>query len=148
MADIGGAGKASQEMLKELQKMQQQDQHHDPSKSGGDHHSGAKFNQVMNHAQVNEAQNLSKIQEASKPTQTLQAAKTTQISQAVTANPVGKPGETKRAINPAFNSVVKELMAGQNKLEDLMKVAMSGQKLNNQEMIGIQAGVYMYSQQM
>jgi hypothetical protein len=33
-------------------------------------------------------------------------------------------------------------------MEDLMKVAMSGQKLSNQEMLGIQAGVYMFSQQM
>jgi len=140
-----GIGKASQEMIKELQKMQQQDQVKDPGgKAGGE--SGAKFNQsLQNHSQVNEAQNLQKLQEASKTTQTTQAKAPTAIDKALQT----QNSHVQDAKKPGmFGSVVKEMMAGQNKLEDLMKCAMSGQKLSNQEMIGIQAGVYMYSQQM
>jgi hypothetical protein len=145
MADMGNIGKASQEMIKELQKMQQQDQ---VGEGKGQHGGGAKFQEsLQNHSQVNEAQNLQKLQEAQKPTNTMQAAKSSQVNQ-VLANQMEKVQGTGNAKHGAFNNVVKDLMAGQNKLEDLMKVAMSGQKLNNQEMIGIQAGVYMYSQQM
>jgi hypothetical protein len=142
-----GVGKASEEMIKELQKAQKQEAQEQPGKSGGEHH--VKFEQALqNHAQVNEAQNLAKIQEASKPGSTIQAAKSGQLNASLQANQSQKTAPVERPANGAFSNVVKELSAGQNKLEGLMKVAMSGQKLSNQEMIGIQAGVYMYSQQM
>ncbi len=150
----GGVGKASEEMLKELQKTQKQDSGHEAGKASEGH---AKFEQTLqNHTQVNEAQNLAKLQEATKtqPSSTLQAAKSGQLNTQIQAQATQKvtPTEQTKSSEPAktsmFNGVVKELMAGQNKMEGLMKVAMSGQKLSNQEMLGIQAGVYMYSQQM
>lgn len=143
MADLGGMGKSSQDMVKELQKMQQQDQVKGQDKP---HDGGAKFGQALHNNQVNqvsEAQNLSKVQEATKAQSTIQAAAANKV------NTAQKVGDVSKSHKPGmFNGVVKELMAGQNKMEDLMKVAMSGQKLSNQEMLGIQAGVYMFSQQM
>lgn len=142
-------GKASGEMMKELQNLQKQDQLGD-KKGGGE--GGAKFDKALqNHAnsQVNETQNLAKLQETQKAaqaqTQNVQQTPKSALSQALQSQRVT---EVKKSDNSQFNGVVRELMAGQNKLEDLMKVAVSGQKLSNQEMIGIQAGVYMYSQQM
>lgn len=144
----GGVGKASEEMIKELQKAQKQDAEQAPGKSGGAE-GHAKFEQsLQNHTQVNEAQNLAKIQEASKPTNTMQAAKSGQLNNSMQTNQSQKVAATDKPQNTAFTNVIKELSAGQNKLEGLMKTAMSGQKLSNQEMIGVQAGVYMYSQQM
>lgn len=140
-------GKASGEMMKELQNLQKQDQLGD-KKGGGE--GGAKFDKALqNHANapVNEAQNLAKLQETQKVAQNT-AQTTTQKSALSSALQNQRVTEVKKSDNSQFNGVVKELMAGQNKLEDLMKVAVSGQKLSNQEMIGIQAGVYMYSQQM
>ena len=140
-------GKASGEMLKELQNLQKQDQLGD---KGGGKDSGAKFDKALqNHSQsqVNETQNLAKLQETQKATQatTVQATPKSALSQALTNQ---RTTEVKKSEHTAFNGVVREMMARQNKLEDLMKVAVSSQKLSNQEMIGIQAGVYMYSQQM
>jgi hypothetical protein len=146
MADLGGMGKSSQDMVKELQKMQQQDQvkGQDKPQDGG-----AKFGQALHNNQVNEAQNLSKVQEATKAQSTIQAAASNKMNANMGMNTSQKVGDVGKAHKPGmFNGVVKELMAGQNKMEDLMKVAMSGAKLNNQEMLGIQAGVYMFSQQM
>jgi len=142
-------GQASQEMIKELQKMQQ-DQVKDQTSKPGGHDSGAKFNQVMNNTQVNEAQNLSKVQEASKATQTMQAAQSGKVGAAMDAQKSQRVTGTEKTdkAHGAFNGVVNELMAGQTKMEGLMKVAMSGKQLSNQEMLGIQAGVYMFSQQM
>jgi len=145
MADLGGMGKSSQDMVKELQKMQQQDQLKGENKP---QEGGAKFGQALNNAQVNEAQNLSKVQEATKAQSTIQAAASNKMNANMGVNTSQKVGEVGKSQKGMFGNVVKELMAGQNKMEDLMKVAMSGQKLNNQEMLGIQAGVYMFSQQM
>ena len=145
MADLGGMGKASQDMIKELQKMQQQDL------KGGDakpQEGGAKFNQALNNQQVSETQNVQKTQEASKAQNTIQAAATNKINAQMGMNTQQRVGEAGKANKGMMGNVVKELMAGQNKMEDLMKVAMSGHKLSNQEMLGIQAGVYMFSQQM
>jgi hypothetical protein len=145
MADLGGLGKSSQDMVKELQKMQQQDQLKGQDKP---QEGGAKFGQALNNMQANEAQNLSKVQEASKAQSTIQAAAANKMNANLGVNTSQKVGEVGKANKGMFGGVVKELMAGQNKMEDLMKVAMSGQKLSNQEMLGIQAGVYMFSQQM
>jgi len=152
---MGGVGKASEEMIKELQKAQKNEAQEAPGKSGGGEHH-AKFEQsLQNHTQVNEAQNLAKIQEASKPSTTLQAAKSGQLNGSMANNQSQQVNQTSKSAqandkpqHTAFTSVIQELSAGQNKLEGLMKTAMSGQKLSNQEMIGVQAGVYMYSQQM
>ncbi|MCC6810401.1 MAG: hypothetical protein IT381_23420 [Deltaproteobacteria bacterium] len=146
MSDLGGMGKSSQDMVKELQKMQQQDLKQDKPQEGG-----AKFGQALNNQQVNqtsEAQNLQKVQDASKAQQTIQAAASNKMNANVGMNTSQRVGEAGKSEKGMFKGVVKELMAGQNKMEDLMKVAMSGQKLSNQEMLGIQAGVYMFSQQM
>jgi len=146
MADLGGMGKAGQDMIKELQKMQQQEVKNDKP-AGGD--SGAKFDKALNNQSgVSEAQQLHKVQDAQKASSTIQAAQANKGSSQLQLNQSQKVGEVQKTEKSAFKGVVKELMAGQNKMEDLMKVAMSGQKLNNQEMLGIQAGVYMFSQQM
>jgi hypothetical protein len=147
MADLGGMGKASQDMVKELQKMQQKDLQNDKGPQTG----GEKFGQSLNNQQanqVNEAQKLSQVQEASKAQNTIQAAASNKMNAQMGMNTQNRVGEAGKSEKGMFKGVVKELMAGQNKMEDLMKVAMSGAKLNNQEMLGIQAGVYMFSQQM
>jgi len=140
-------GQASQEMIKELQKMQQ-DQVKDTSSKQGSHDSGAKFNQVLNNSQVNEVQNLNKVQDTQKAAQTIQAAQSGKVNAAMEAQKSQRVTGAEKADNGMFKGVVKELMAGQTKMEGLMKVAMSGKQLSNQEMLGIQAGVYMFSQQM
>jgi hypothetical protein len=146
MADLGGMGKAGQDMIKELQKMQQQDQLKGDNKPQD---GGNKFNQALNNqAGVSEAQQLQKTQEAQKATSTIQAAASNKVNTQLQLNQSQKVGEVQKSEKSMFKGVVKELMAGQNKMEDLMKIAMSGAKLNNQEMLGIQAGVYMFSQQM
>lgn len=147
MADLGGMGKASQEMINELQKMQKQDQTKGPEKSAD---GGEKFSQALNNnTQVNETQKLQQTQEVHKASSTIHAAATGKVNTQLQVNTQQRVGEVgKSEKGSMFKGVMGDLMSGQNKMEGLMKLAMSGQKLNNQEMLGIQAGVYMFSQQM
>jgi len=147
---LGGMGQASQEMIKQLQDLQKgglQDQ-----KPQADKDSGAKFNQsLQNHSQVNEAQKLQSVQDASKVNPSANASQANaagKVSEAIKAQQSQKVTGVQQSEKGMFKGVVKELMAGQTKMEGLMKVAMSGKQLSNQEMLGVQAGVYMFSQQM
>ena len=47
-----------------------------------------------------------------------------------------------------MQNMVKNLVDGQNKMEKIMNLAMSGRQFSPQEMIVMQAGVMRYSQEM
>lgn len=137
---------SSKDMMKELQKLQQQDALQKDSKVGQE--GGAKFDEKLSQVQLNETQQLQQIEKnQSLGSQSIKAAQSNQMG-AVTQGHAHKVGGAEKAPHSVMGNVLKELMAGQNKMEGLMKTAMSGRPLDNQEMIGIQAGVYLFSQQM
>jgi hypothetical protein len=147
----GGIGKAStqmmQEMQKEMQKAAQEQQN--VNKPG--------FDNVMAQQGVNDptkVQDVSKVTEVNKtqdPTRAADVLRTAQSQKVDGVNPdtgvkaVDKKAETREA---GFKSILNQVVEGQNKLDDIIKMATSGKTYGNQELLAIQAAVYKFSQEL
>jgi hypothetical protein len=136
-----GIGKAATEMMKEMQKAQEQAQQlQDPSKTGG---ASSSFQQHMDvqksQTQVSVAQDASHVQKA---TNILQQAK-------VNANtPSTRVGAAAKAKESKVVTMMQGLIGGQDKMTKIMKMALSGRQMNPQELLAMQAGVYRFSQEL
>ena len=135
----GGIGKAAGELLKEMQKAQDELKQLDQSKQSG----GA--NQFQNVLQTQQAQgaqaaNQAKgVQEASK---VLMQAKVNQLSPSTR---VGSAAETKRS---RMAKMLEGLINGQDKMTKIMNMALSGRQFSPPELIAMQAGVYRFAQEL
>lgn len=148
----GGIGKASTQMMQEMQKeMQKQslEQQQGVNKPG--------FDNVMAQQGVNgpgQVQDVSKVTEVNKATdptraadvlRTAQAQKVDGVNPDTGVKPVDKKAETREA---GFKSILNQVVEGQNKLDDIIKMATSGKTYGNQELLAIQAAVYKFSQEL
>jgi len=143
MADpiSGGIGKATQQMVQELQKQAQE-----ISQGGG---AGgpdkAQFNMDVN--KVEQVQDTQKITESKKATDVLRTAHTNAVNGADQARLGVKPvdGAKKKS---AIAKVLEQVVEGQDKLDDIIKMAMNGKQYGQQELLAIQASVYKFSQEL
>jgi len=144
----GGIGKASQQMMQELQKQMEQNQ-------GVGGKNPAQFNEVM--AQQNVAQQppgVQNVQATNPVTEAKGGADVLRTAQAQQVNGVNpstnvKPVEPKAEAREAgFKSLLNQVVEGQNKLDAIIKMATSGKTYGNQELLAIQASVYKFSQEL
>jgi hypothetical protein len=134
-----GAGKAAEEMLKELQTAmkeagQAQEAHQNPS---------VQFNEVMS-----TQHQLNGVQEANNRTdiaQLLKAAKDAQNAPRVPA--IGQNLDTKPLQN-GLHRIMEDVMQGQNKLEEIINLSLSGRNFSSSELLALQAGVYRFTQEL
>ncbi len=142
----GGIGKASQQMMQELQKQMEQNQ--GVAKNGG----AGQFNDVMaqqgvqNPAQVNPAMDPSKVNETQKAAEVLRTAQAQQVhgvDKSLQVKPV-EGAEKTHGLKQVLNQVVD----GQNKLDQIIKMATSGKVYGNQQLLAVQAAVYKFSQEL
>ncbi len=144
----GGIGKASQQMMQELQK-QMAEQSQKAGGAGGA--SPAQFNDVMatqNAQQTNPALDTTKVQEATKATDVLRTAQSQQVTgvdKSIDVKRVEPKAETKES---GLKSILNQVVDGQNKLDQVIKMATSGKTYGNQELLAIQAAVYKFSQEL
>lgn len=140
----GGIGKASQQMMQELQKqMSEQVQ-------GGNGPDKAQFNDMMVQ-DVQQAQDPSKVQGVNDPTRAQSVLKTAQAnaSQKVDTNNMDVKGSTgDSTTRTGLKNMLNKMVDGQNKLDDIIKMATSGKKYGQQELLAIQASVYKFSQEL
>ncbi len=147
MADpTGGIGKASSQMMQEMQKqMQQVQEQNGPQKAG--------FNDVMAQQGVNDPskiQELQKVQEVNKSQSAADVLRTAQTNQ---VNGVDKSIDVKRVEAPSksetgLKAMLNQVVEGQGKLDQIIKLATSGKTYGNQELLAIQASVYKFSQEL
>jgi type III secretion system YscI/HrpB-like protein len=146
MSAGAGIGKAAGELMQEMQKaqqaMQQMEQNQQAGQAGGAH----KFDQVMatQVQQANQAQQVTQTQQIQATPQAhniLMSARTGMVDPSLGVQRV--PG----ADNAAMKNMVKGLAEGQNKMEKIMDLALSGRQFSPQEMLIMQAGVMRYSQE-
>jgi hypothetical protein len=143
----GGIGKASQQMMQELQKQMQQ-QSQDVQKA-----QGPQFDQVMQQQGVQDptkVQDVAKVQEVQKSQGAADVLRTAQSQQVngVDKNLGVKPVEGASKTETGLKSVLQQVVNGQNKLDDIIKMATSGKTYGNQELLAIQAAVYKFSQEL
>lgn len=147
MADpvSGGIGKASQQMMQELQRQAQELQ-----KTQGPEK--AQFSQVQEAQQVRDVQSVQETQK------TQDVTKAVDVLKAAQANAVNKPDDVRLGVKTVdsaaeakqggFKSLLNQIVEGQNKLDDIIKLSLSGKKFDYQELLAIQASVHKFSQEL
>jgi len=127
---------AMQEMQNQMKQLEQQQQTQEPGKFQDSMKNTATDTQKMSTQHVNKAHQPAEV------LKTVKAQKAQRTSDAVRVQ------KSKNTTKSGMNRVVGDLVNGQNKLEDIMKLAMSGRSFNSQEMLALQAGVYKFSQEL
>lgn len=77
------------------------------------------------------------------------------LRDAITTNRTGTPpvpaagsANDVRPTGGAMQRVFEDVMAGQNKLDKIMNLALSGRNFSQQELLALQAGVYRFTQEL
>lgn len=148
MADpTGGIGKASAQMMQEMQK-QMAEQAKEQQKVGG-----PQFDNVMAQQGVQDptkVQDISKVSEVQKPQSAADVLRTAQAQQVggVDKSLDVKKVEGAQKTESGLKALLGQVVEGQNKLDQIIKMATSGKTYGNQELLAIQASVYKFSQEL
>lgn len=142
MADPTGiAGKVAEDMLKEVQEaMKQAEQLAEAQKT--QQTPDVQFSQVMNTQQVSATQ---EIRPGNDSTNVLRAA--TQAQRVPGMAPVGDSLNTGPVMS-GVQRIMTDVMSGQNKLEEIVSLAISGRNFSSSELLALQAGVYRFTQEL
>ncbi len=146
----GGIGKASQQMMQELQKEMQKGQDQ-VGKPGFNDTMAQQVNQTqgVQHTQgiqpVQEAQKVNEATKAADVLRTAQSQSVQGVNPDTGVKPIEKKAESKEA---GLKAVLNQVVDGQNKLDDIIKMATSGKVYGNQQLLAIQASVYKFSQEL
>lgn len=144
MADpiSGGIGKASQQMMQELQRQMQEVQQQQAEKVDGNFGDmvAQKAQGVTDPQQVAEVQ---KVGETQKSTDVLKAA----VAQGPDGMPDPKAVDAS-ASSKGLKAILGDMVDGQNKLDDIIKMATSDKTYGHQDLLAIQASVYKFSQEL
>jgi hypothetical protein len=134
-----GAGKAAGEMMKEVQNaMQQADQ-----LSQAQEPNAAQFNQVLDSQRVGQVQNTQLNTGGN--LDVLRVARANQVAPAVPA--IGND-LNQGSFSNGVQRIMEDVMQGQNKLEEIMNLSLSGKSFSTPELLAMQAGVYRFSQEL
>ncbi|MBI2377660.1 MAG: hypothetical protein HYV07_26905 [Deltaproteobacteria bacterium] len=152
----GGAAKAATEMMKEVQQAMQQAEQlaqvEGPQKGGP-----GQFQNVLQAQQAGGVpgqpgvQGVGGIQgqagvQSPGSIDVLRGALNSQRAPAVPA--IGRSLDRGSAIGGGLHKMMTEVMGGQNKLEKIMQLAMSGRNFSSSELLALQAGVYRFTQEL
>jgi hypothetical protein len=142
----GGIGKASAQMMQEMQK-QMAEQAKEQQKVGG-----PQFDNVMSQQGVQDptkVQDVSKVNEVQKPqSAVLRTAQSQQVGGVDKSLDVKRVEGTQKSSESGLKSLLGQVVDGQNKLDQIIKMATSGKTYGNQELLAIQASVYKFSQEL
>jgi hypothetical protein len=146
----GGIGKASQQMMQELQRQMQdvqQNKANDPSRF-----QNLVAQQVQGPQKVQSVQSVQqtqKVQDTQKVTESLRA---TDVLKTAAMNKTNAPDAAQKVdpsnSNKGIRKLLSQVVEGQNKLDDIIKMATSGKTYGQQDLLAIQASVYKFSQEL
>ena len=133
-----GAGKVAQEMLKEIQSAAQQadqlaQQQQNPN---------VQFGQVLDSQRVGEIEG-GRLNPATNA-DVLRAAR----AQQTPAVPAIGNELNSRTFSGGLQRIMEDVMQGQNKLEEIINLSLSGRNFSTPELLAMQAGVYRFTQEL
>jgi hypothetical protein len=141
MTDPTGAGaKVASEMMKEVQSAMKQAETAQVQKPPE-----VEFNQMLNTQKVGQVQEAANAQNHQTVTEVLRAA--TQAQRTVATPAVGNAIDT-HPIRSGLHRLMDQVMDGQNKLEQIMRISLSGKNFSSSELLALQAGVYRFTQEL
>lgn len=135
-----GAGKVAEEMLKEVANAAQQQDQIAKTQESPD----VQFNQVMDTQRTNEVQDV-RLRQQDDAGNVLRVATSAQRTPDVPA--IGQAIDTRPMMN-GLHRILEDVMQGQNKLEEIINLALSGRNFSTPELLALQAGVYRFSQEL
>jgi hypothetical protein len=121
-----GAAKVAEEMLQEVQQALEQQTGSGPA--------SVQFQQVV------EAQNTGPVNEARSATDVLRTATRIQVQPPAVGDTLNRG-----VMAQGIKRVMQDVMQGQNKLSEIVNLALSGRNFSTPEMLALQAGVYRFS---
>lgn len=137
----GGIGKAASELMKEMQRAQQELQQQKINQPG----SVGNFDQVM---QAQGTQGVQQVQ-ATQQVQAPQEASKVLMQAKINANlPSTRVGAAAKSEESKLGTMLQNLIGGQDKMTQIMNMATSGRQFSPAELLGLQAGVYRFSQEL
>ena len=138
----GGVGKAAAELLKEMQQAQEElqkmDQPQAPDKAGS-------FQDTLQAQQTQGPQAPNQIQQVEATTKSSNVLMNAKVN---AMTPTTKVGATARSQRSQMANMIEGLVNGQDKMTQIMDLAMSNKKMSPQELLAMQAGVYRFSQEL
>ena len=142
--DGSGISQTAGELMKEMQKAQADMQKLDKQHGAG----GANFKDAMNAngvagvSQTNNVNAAHHVQATAKAQNILAQAKINAASPSVRVNPAANAERGKWA------DMLNDIIGGQDKMNGIMKMALSGRQFSPPELLAMQAGVYRFSQEL
>ena len=137
----GGVGKAGAELLKEMQQAQEELQKMDqkgPDQAGS-------FQDTLQAQQTQGPQATNQVQQVEATTKSSNVLMNAKVN---SMTPTTKVGATARSQRSQMASMIEGLVNGQDKMTQIMDLAMSNKKMSPQELLAMQAGVYRFSQEL
>lgn len=146
MIDSGGSGigKAAEQLLQEMQKAQQELQNKTPGQTPGAPNDA--FQQALQNTQ--QVQPSAKVHNVTATHHATQAANVLNQAKLTAASPSTRVGAAAEAQRSRMALMLDQLVGGQDKMGQVMKLALSGKQFNSQELLAMQAGVYRFSQEL
>lgn len=138
---MAGAAKMAEEMLKEAQDAAQQAEKLAQAEKTPE----VEFREILQeHTQVQPGTEVGKV-DGRNMADLLRAAREAQEVPRTPA--IGQSLDRGPFVN-GLQRVMQEVMNGQNKLEDIIQMSLSGETFSMQEMLAMQAGVYRFTQEL
>ena len=132
-----GAGKIAEEMMKEVQTALNQADQAKPSPAQ------VAFNEILQGARVGEVQ-PAQVQVNNAQVDVLRAARR---AQAVDVPAIGE-SMNRAGLQGGIQRIMEDVMQGQNKLEEIISLSLSGRSFSTPELLAMQAGVYRFTQEL
>jgi hypothetical protein len=133
-----GAAKVAEEMMKEVQSaMKQADQLAQAQPTGG-----VQFQDMLQAQRVGEVGGVGGMRP-----EVSDVLRTARAGQAPAVPAVGQTLDS-RPMMSGLHRMMEDVMAGQNKLEDIINLSLSGRNFSSQELLAMQAGVYRFTQEL
>ncbi len=140
----GGIGKAAGELMKEMQKAQQEVQQKNISQPGG----VGSFDQVMQTQGTQGTQAAQQVQATQQVHAPAEAGKVLQQAKINANMPSTRVGAAEKSEQSKLGDMLQKLIGGQDKMTQIMNMASSGRQFSPAELLAMQAGVYRFSQEL
>jgi hypothetical protein len=140
----GGIGKAAGELMKEMQRAQQEVQQQKINQPGGT----GSFDQVMQTQGTQGTQAAQQVQGAQAIQAPAEASKVLQQAKINANMPSTRVGAAENSEQSKLGDMLQKLMGGQDKMTQIMNMATSGRQFSPAELLAMQAGVYRFSQEL
>lgn len=135
---LSGAAKVASEMMKDVQAAMKQAE----TLAQGQQAPQTQFNDVLQNQRVGEVQEVGRTRP-----EVGDVLRTARGQEVPRVPAIGQTMDSRPLAN-GLHRMMEEVMSGQNKLEDIINLSLSGRNFSTPEMLAMQAGIYRFTQEL